>query len=493
MDLFRLTINETLKLYREKKITPKEMLDLYINRIKDKEKDLDAFLYLDFEGALNRAKELENEDVNLPLYGIIFSIKDNIVVKNLPNTCGSKILENFISPYDAFVVEKLKEAGAIIIGKTNMDEFAMGSSTENSAYKITKNPWDISRVPGGSSGGSAASIASDMVMSSLGSDTGGSVRQPASFCGVVGLKPTYGLISRYGLVAFGSSLDQIGIFGKSVEDSFYVLDSIKGYDSRDSTSLNINYEPTKKFDGKVKVGIVKEIGKYKIDEGIEKNFLLCIDILKKNGIELKEISIPSIPYSLSVYYIIAFSEASSNLARFDGVRYGLRVEEDSLKKMYTETRRLGFGKEVKRRILLGTFALSSGYYEQWYLKASKVRNLITNDLQNAFKEVDVLMFPTTPLLPFKIGEKIRDPIQMYLSDIMTIPINLAGIPAISIPTGIYNNLPIGMQLCSNYLEESKIYKISSLLEKEINFRRNIWYNIKGLRDKIKFLISCLSI
>lgn len=493
MDLFRLTISETLKLYREKKINPKEMLDLYIDRIKDKEKDLDAFLYLDFEDALNRAKELEDEDINLPLYGIIFSIKDNIVVKNLPNTCGSKILENFISPYDAFVVEKLKKAGAIIIGKTNMDEFAMGSSTENSAFKITKNPWDISRVPGGSSGGSAASIASNMVMSSLGSDTGGSVRQPASFCGVVGLKPTYGLLSRYGLVAFGSSLDQIGIFGKSVEDSFYILDFIKGYDSRDSTSLNINYEPTNKFDGKIKVGIVKEIGKYKIDEAIEKNFLLCIDILKKNGIEIKEISIPSIPYSLSVYYIIAFSEASSNLARYDGVRYGLRVDEDSLKKMYTETRNLGFGKEVKRRILLGTFALSSGYYEQWYLKASKVRNLITNDFQNAFKEVDVLMFPTSPFLPFKIGERIKDPIQMYLSDVMTIPINLAGVPAISIPTGIYNNLPIGMQICSNYLEESKIYKVSSLLEKEINFIRNIWYNIKGLRDINNFLISCLSI
>lgn len=473
MDLVRATVKQTLKLYKEKKISPEELLNLYINRIKDKEKYIDAFLYIDYEGALKRAKELEKEDVNLPLYGIIFAIKDNILVKNLPNTCGSKILENFIAPYDAVVVEKLKRYGAIIIGKTNMDEFAMGSSTENSAYKITKNPWDFLRVPGGSSGGSAASIASDMVISSLGSDTGGSVRQPASFCGVVGFKPTYGTLSRYGLVAFGSSLDQIGIFGKSVEDSFYVFDFIKGYDPNDSTSLNIHYDITKQFNGKLKVGLIKEIGKYKIDEEIEKNFLLCIDILRKNNIEIKEISIPTIPYSLSVYYIVAFSEASSNLARFDGVRYGLRVKEDSLKKMYTETRKIGFGKEVKRRILLGTYALSSGYYEQWYLKSSKVRKMITDDFQNAFKEVDVLIFPTSPFLPFKIGERIKDPLQMYLSDVMTIPINLAGIPAISIPTGIYNNLPIGMQLCSNYLEESKIYKIASLLEKEINFIRNI--------------------
>lgn len=473
MDYIKLTINETLKLLREKKITPKELLSLYIKRIEDKEKEIDAFLYLDFDGAIKRATELENLDPNLPLYGVIFSIKDNILVKDLPNSCGSKILENFIAPYDAFVIEKLKEAGAIIIGKTNMDEFAMGSSTENSAFKITKNPWNLNKVPGGSSGGSAASIASSMVISSLGSDTGGSVRQPASFCGVVGLKPTYGLFSRYGLVAFGSSLDQIGIFGKSVDDAFYVLNVVKGFDPRDSTSLNINSEPIKEFEGKIKVGIVKEIGEYKIEEPIEKNFLICLDILKKNKIEVKEVSLPNLPYSLPVYYIIAFSEASSNLARYDGVRYGLRVQVDSLKKMYTETRKQGFGKEVKRRILLGTYALSSGYYEQWYLKASKVRRLITEDFQKAFKEVDILIFPTSPFLPFNIGERIKDPIQMYLSDVMTIPINLVGIPSISIPTGTYNNLPIGMQLCSNYLDESKIYKISKLLEKEINFKRDI--------------------
>lgn len=473
MDIFRFGIKETLKLLRDKKINPTELLDIYKKRILEKEKDLNSFLYLDFEGADKRAKELEKESLDLPLYGIIFSIKDNILVKDLPNTCGSKILENFIAPYDAFVIEKLKKAGAIIIGKTNMDEFAMGSSTENSAFKITQNPWKNGYVPGGSSGGSAASIAADLVISSFGSDTGGSVRQPASFCGVVGLKPTYGLLSRYGLVAFASSLDQIGIFGKSVDDAFYVLNLIKGYDPRDSTSLKIDDKPIEPYEGEIKIGIVKEIEKYKIDDSIEKNFLMCIDILRKNNIKIKEVSLPNIQHSLPVYYLIAFAEASSNLARFDGVKYGLRVNEDSLKRMYTETRKMGFGKEVKRRILLGTFALSSGYYDKWYLKASKVRNLITDDFQNAFKEVDLLIFPTSPFLPFKIGERIKDPIQMYLSDVMTIPINLAGIPAINIPTGIFDGLPIGMQLVSNYLEESKIYKISLLLEKEINFKRNI--------------------
>lgn len=471
MDIFNLSIEESLNLIRDKKMSLKELLDEYIKRIKEKEDEIGAFLHLDFDLALKRVQELEKLDKNFPLYGIIFSIKDNILVEGMPNTCGSKILENFIAPYDAFVVDKLKKSGAIIIGKTNMDEFAMGSSTENSAFKITKNPWDLSRVPGGSSGGSAASIASNMVISSLGSDTGGSVRQPASFCGVVGLKPTYGVISRYGLVAFASSLDQIGVFGKNVKDTFYVFDQIKGYDSRDSTSLNINYEPTKPYEGDIKVGIVKEIGKYRIDEEIEKNYNLCIDIFKRRGIKIKEVSLPNLEYSLAVYYIIAFSEASSNLARYDGVRYGLRIDENSLKKMYTETRKIGFGKEVKRRILLGTFALSSGYYDQWYLKASKVRRLITNDFLNAFKEVDLLFFPTSPYLPFKIGERIKDPIQMYLSDVMTIPINLAGIPSISIPTGFSKEkLPIGMQISSNFLEESKIYKLSLLLEKELNFK-----------------------
>lgn len=473
MEIYRLSLLETLKLLRAKKISPKEILNVYLNRIQEKEKDIDSFLLIDYDGAFKRAEELEKENRDLPLYGIIFSIKDNILVKDLPNTCGSKILEDFIAPYDAFVVEKLKKLGAIIIGKTNMDEFAMGSSTENSAFKITKNPWNLSKVPGGSSGGSAASIASDMVIASLGSDTGGSVRQPASFCGVVGLKPTYGLLSRYGLVAFASSLDQIGIFGKTVDDTFYILNQIMGYDPRDSTSLNINYTKISPFDGKLKIGIIKELNTFGIDENILKVFNETIEILKKLGYEIKEISLPNISYSLPVYYLIAFAEASSNLARYDGVRYGLRIEKESLKKMYTETRKEGFGKEVKRRILLGTFALSSGYYEQWYLKASKVRRLITNDFVEAFKEIDVIILPTSPVLPFNIGERIKDPIQMYLADVMTIPVNLAGIPGINIPVGIRDNLPIGIQILSNYLEESKLYKVSLDIEREVSFIRKL--------------------
>ncbi|MBC7194135.1 MAG: Asp-tRNA(Asn)/Glu-tRNA(Gln) amidotransferase subunit GatA [Caldisericia bacterium] len=471
MEVFRLSLLDTLKLLRDKKISPKELLNIYLKRIEEKEKEIDSFLYIDYDGAFKRAEELEKEDRELPLYGIIFSIKDNILVKNLPNTCGSKILENFIAPYDAFVIEKLKRYGAIIIGKTNMDEFAMGSSTENSSFKITKNPWDFSRVPGGSSGGSAASIASDLVISSLGSDTGGSVRQPASFCGVVGIKPTYGTLSRFGLVAFASSLDQIGIFGKNVDDTFYVLNLLMGYDPRDSTSLNINYKKIVPFDGKIKIGIIKELNTFGIDENVLNVFNETIEILNNLGYEIKEVSLPNISFSLPVYYLIAFAEASSNLARYDGVRYGLRVNEKSLKKMYTETRKSGFGKEVKRRILLGTFALSSGYYEQWYLKASKVRKLITEDFKNAFKEVDAIILPTSPFLPFKIGERIKDPIQMYLSDVMTIPVNLVGIPGINVPVGIKNNLPIGIQVLSNYLEESKIYRVSLDLEREINFQR----------------------
>ncbi len=473
MEIYRLSLLETLKLLKDKKLSPKELLNIYFDRIQEKEKEIDSFLYIDYEGALKRAEELEKEDKDLPLYGIIFSIKDNILVKNLPNTCGSKILENFIAPYDAFVIEKLKKLGAIIMGKTNLDEFAMGSSTENSAFKITKNPWDLSRVPGGSSGGSAASIASDMVIASLGSDTGGSVRQPASFCGVVGIKPTYGLLSRFGLVAFASSLDQIGIFGKTVDDTFYILNHIMGYDPRDSTSLNINYNKIIPYDGEIKIGIIKELNTLGIDESVLELFNNSIDILKKLGYEIKEISLPNISYSLPVYYLIAFAEASSNLSRYDGVRYGLRIKKESLKKMYIETRKEGFGKEVKRRILLGTFGLSSGYYEQWYLKASKVRKLITIDFTEAFKEVDTIVLPTSPVLPFKIGERIKDPLQMYLADVMTIPVNLAGIPGISVPIGLKNNLPVGLQILSNYLEESKLYKVSLDIEREVSFLRKL--------------------
>lgn len=473
MNPVRLTLIETLKLLRGRKISPLELLIEYRKRIEEKEKTLDAFLSFNWDEAEKKAKELEGRDRNLPLYGVPFAIKDNILVKGLHNTCGSKILENFIAPYDAFVIEKIKDNGGIIIGKTNMDEFAMGSSTENSAFKITKNPWDETRVPGGSSGGSAAAVAADMVPLSLGSDTGGSVRQPASFCGVVGLKPTYGLLSRFGLVAFASSLDQVGIFGKSVEDVFYTLNLIQGYDERDSTSLNIKYKNIVPFSEKLKIGIIKEINKFGIEDVIVSNMESSLKTLEKLGHRIVEVSLPNIHNSLPVYYLVAFAEASSNLARYDGVRYGLRVEENNLKSMYTETRKTGFGKEVKRRILLGTFVLSSGYYEQWYLKASKVRRLITRDFEEAFKKVDVLFFPTSPTLPFKIGERIEDPLKMYLADVMTVPVNLSGITGINVPTGVYNNLPIGMQIVSNYLNESKIYRIALDLEKNIPFEKKL--------------------
>ncbi len=473
MKPFRLSLTETLKLLRERKISPLELVNEYKNRVKEKEGNIDAYLSFNWDEAEKRARELEKEERDLALYGIPFAIKDNILVKNLPNTCGSKILENFIAPYDAFVIEKIKKYGGIIIGKTNMDEFAMGSSTENSAFKVTKNPWDTERVPGGSSGGSAAVIASDMALVALGSDTGGSVRQPASFCGVVGLKPTYGLLSRFGLVAFASSLDQIGIFGKTVEDTFYVLNLIQGYDERDSTSLDINYNRIQPFDGKLKIGIIKEINKFGIEDVIVKNMEESLKALESMGHKIVEVSLPNIHNSLPVYYLVAFAEASSNLARYDGVRYGLRVGSDNLKTMYTETRKAGFGKEVKRRILLGTFVLSSGYYEQWYLKASKVRKLITNDFEEAFKKVDVLFFPTSPTLPFKIGERIEDPLKMYLADVMTVPVNLSGIPGINVPTRVYNGLPVGMQIVSNYLEENKIYRVALDLEKSIPFERKL--------------------
>jgi len=473
MKPFRLSLTETIKLLREEKISPLELLNEYKNRVKEKEGNIDAYLSFNWDEAEKKTRELKREEKDLPLYGIPFAIKDNILVKNLPNTCGSKILENFIAPYDAFVIEKIKKYGGIIIGKTNMDEFAMGSSTENSAFKVTRNPWDEKRVPGGSSGGSAAAVASDMALVSLGSDTGGSVRQPASFCGVVGLKPTYGLLSRFGLVAFASSLDQIGIFGKTVEDTFYVLNLIQGYDERDSTSLDINYKNIEPFDGKLKIGIIKEINKFGIEDIIVKNMGESLKALESMGHKIVEVSLPNIHNSLPVYYLVAFAEASSNLARYDGVRYGLRVGSENLKTMYTETRKRGFGREVKRRILLGTFVLSSGYYEQWYLKASKVRRLITNDFEEAFKKVDVLFFPTSPTLPFKIGERIEDPLKMYLADVMTVPVNLSGIPGINIPTGVYNGLPVGMQIVSNCLEENKIYRIALDLEKSIPFERKL--------------------
>lgn len=409
-------------------------------------------------------KVASGEEIGV-LAGIPIAIKDNMSTKGIPTTCASRILENFIPSYESTVTQKLRDQGAVIVGKTNLDEFAMGSSTENSGYQVTANPWDIERVPGGSSGGSAAAVSADECVVSLGSDTGGSIRQPASFCGVVGLKPTYGLVSRFGLVAYASSLDQIGPFAHTVEDTAILLGAIAGYDSKDSTSLNVeipDYTQSFATDLKgLKVGVIKETYSDGLDNIVAEKVNQAIKELEKLGAQVKEISCPRFRYGLPIYYIIAPSEASANLARYDAVKYGIRDESaDNLLEMYTKTRAKGFGAEVKRRIMLGTYALSAGYYDAYYLKAQKVRTLIKQDFDNAFHDVDVLISPTSPTTAFKAGEKTDDPLSMYLSDLMTIPVNLAGLPGMSLPCGFdENNLPIGMQLIGNVLREDVLFKV----------------------------------
>jgi aspartyl-tRNA(Asn)/glutamyl-tRNA(Gln) amidotransferase subunit A len=390
--------------------------------------------------------------------------------QGIRTTCASKVLENFVPPYESTVTQKLMDAGAIALGKTNLDEFAMGSSTENSAYQLTGNPWDVERVPGGSSGGSAAAVAADECVVALGSDTGGSIRQPASFCGVVGLKPTYGLVSRFGLVAYASSLDQIGPLSRTVEDSALLLQAIAGYDPRDSTSIKVNvpdYTKSLKTDLKGRrIGIIKETFDAKgIDSTVKASVEKAIQQLKDLGAEIQEISCPQFPYGLPTYYIIAPSEASSNLARYDGVKYGVRNNNDNLMSMYTKTRAEGFGTEVKRRIMIGTYALSAGYYDAYYLKAQKVRTLIKQDFEQAFEQVDVLVCPTSPTTAFKAGEKVDDPLSMYLSDLMTIPVNLAGLPGMSLPCGFDDQgLPIGIQLIGNVLREDLLFEVGYAYE-----------------------------
>jgi len=420
----------------------------------------------------------ETTDNKLPLWGLPVSVKDNICTKNWETTCSSKILEGFIPPYDATVIKKLKEQGAFIFAKCNMDEFAFGSSCETSAKFPTLNPWDLERVPGGSSGGSASSVAADEAICSLGSDTGGSIRQPASLCGVVGLKPTYGRVSRYGLIAFGSSLDQIGPITKNVEDNAIMLNAIAGYDPLDSTSAN---EPVPDYTQSLKdnlegmtIGLPKEFFVKGIDPEVETAVREAASVYEKLGAKIKEMSLPHTKYAVSVYYVVATAEASSNLARFDGVQYGYRYPAKNLKEMYLETRDQGFGDEAKRRILLGAFVLSAGYYDAYYLKAQKVRTLIKNDFENAYKDVDLILCPTSPTTAFKLNEKTDDPISMYLSDIFTISSNLAGVPAISLPCGFdQKGLPIGMQLIGNYFDESKIYQAAYAYEQTMH-----WYEKK---------------
>ena len=447
-----------------------------LKRIETLEPKVKAFLSVTADLALATAKQVDakiaaGESIGM-LEGIPIGIKDNMCTKGIKTTCASQILANFVPPYESTVTQKLKDAGAVIVGKTNLDEFAMGSSTENSGFQVTANPWDLARVPGGSSGGSAAAVAAAECVVSLGSDTGGSIRQPASLCGVVGMKPTYGLVSRFGLVAYASSLDQIGPFARNVEDAAILLSAIAGYDQNDSTSLKVDipdYTQYLKLDfksmGGLKVGIISETFGEGLDGVVGKTVKNAIAKLEELGAEVKEISCPRFRYGLPAYYMIAPSEASANLARYDAVKYGIRQESENLLDMYTKTRAAGFGAEVKRRIMLGTYALSAGYYDAYYLKAQKVRTLIKQDFEKAFEEVDVLISPTAPTTAFKAGEKTADPLSMYLSDLMTIPVNLAGLPGMSLPCGFdEQGLPVGMQLISNVLREDIIFNTAYAYE-----------------------------
>lgn len=452
-----------------------------LQQIENVEPKIKAFLSVTADLALANAQSVDakiaaGEAIGV-LEGIPIGIKDNMCTKGIRTTCASQILANFVPPYESTVTQKLKDAGTVMVGKTNLDEFAMGSSTENSSFQVTANPWDLERIPGGSSGGSAAAVAAGECVISLGSDTGGSIRQPASLCGVVGMKPTYGLVSRFGLVAYASSLDQIGPFARNVEDAAILLGAIAGYDPQDSTSLQVDIpdytqylQPDFKSIGGLKIGIISETFGEGLDRVVAEAVKGAIAQLETLGAQVKEISCPRFRYGLPVYYMIASSEASANLARYDAVKYGLRQEADNLLEMYTTTRATGFGKEVKRRIMLGTYALSAGYYDAYYLKAQKVRTLIKQDFDRAFEEVDVLICPTAPTTAFKAGEKTADPLSMYLSDLMTIPVNLAGLPGISIPCGFdEQGLPIGMQLISNVLREDILFHAAYAYEQSTDW------------------------
>lgn len=481
------SIKEIVSKIQNKEISCEKVVSYYIKNIKEKEDDINAFISLQKEEALNKAKEIDEkikkgESVG-KLVGIPIAVKDNLCTNGVTTTCASKMLEDFVPPYDATVIKQLQQEDAILIGKTNLDEFAMGSSTENSAFKITKNPIDKSRVPGGSSGGSAAAVGSGMVPLALGSDTGGSIRQPASFCGIVGMKPTYGLVSRFGLIAFGSSLDQIGPFSMTVEDNAYLLNILSGEDDLDGTTAkNLEVKDyTLGIDSGIKgmkIGIPVEFMEEEgLDEEIKEAIFKDIKALKELGAEVEEFSLPSTKDGLAPYYIISSAEASSNLARFDSIRYGYRAENyDSVEDLVEKSRSEGFGKEVKRRIMLGTYALSSGYYDAYYNKAQKFRAKLKEDFKEAFKKYDIIMGPVSPILPFKIGERCQDPTAMYLADIYTININLATVPALSMPGGkSKEGLPIGVQLIGDVFTEDKIYKVAYALEKKLNlsFERGV--------------------
>ena len=478
MEIYELTVYELLEKLDKKEITKEEVLTSYQNRIEEKEKDVQAFITITDKEAKEQLKKIKEEENTSKLAGIPIGIKDNICTKGVKTTCASRMLENFVSPYDATVIEKINNERLISLGKLNMDEFAMGGSTEYSYFKKTKNPWNLNKVPGGSSGGSAAAVAAGLVPWALGSDTGGSVRQPAAFCGVVGLKPTYGLISRYGLVAFASSLDQIGTLTKDVEDAAILLNIIAGHDEKDTTSANrekIDYTKCLQNDVKgLKIGIPKQYFGDGINSEVKDAINEVIKQYEKMGAIVEECSLDVADYALATYYIIACAEASSNLGRFDGIRYGYRTKNfNDLKDLYKNSRSEGFGEEVKRRIILGTYVLSSGYYDAYYKKAQQVRTLVKNEFENNFKKYDVILTPTSPNVAFDIGSKIDNPLEMYLSDVCTVPVNIAGLPAISIPCGVNSEgMPIGFQLIGNHFEEATILNAAYAYEKERKFRQN---------------------
>ncbi len=478
MNLKELTIKQAHELLQKREISSVELTGKFFKNIKEKDKDIHAFLSLIEEEAMEQAKKVDariskGEPIEM-LAGIPSAIKDNILIRGSKTTAASKILENYIAPYDATVIKKLKEEEAVFIGKTNLDEFAMGSSTENSGFMPTKNPVDLERVPGGSSGGSAAAVKAGFCVYALGSDTGGSIRQPASFCGVVGFKPTYGVVSRHGLIALASSLDQIGPITKNVEDAALVFEAIRGGDELDSTSVHRDYEDfTKPLDiEELKIGVPREYFTHGLDKEIEKNIKNVISKLEKEGAKIEEVSLPYSDFALATYYIIMPAEASANLARYDGMKYGHSTLETSLLDKYLKSRGEGFGAEVRRRIMLGTYILSHGYYEAYYKRAQKVRRLIKNEFDHVFNPsadgVDIVLTPTSPTTAFKFGEKTQDPLSMYLADIYTVSVNLAGIPAISLPSGEINGLPVGLQLIGKNFEDIKLLKIAKLVETIIN-------------------------
>ena len=471
--LVDLTIWELSTLLRKKEVSSKEVTEAYLERIEAVDPKVKAYITVTADQALKAAEEADKRIASgdhRPLTGVPIGLKDVLCTDGIPTTCASKILEHFVPPYDATVVARLKDEGAVFLGKLNMDEFAMGSSTENSAFFPTRNPWSLDRIPGGSSGGSGAAVAARIACAALGSDTGGSIRQPASHCGIVGMKPTYGRVSRYGLVAFASSLDQIGPMTRDVRDCAILLNSLAGFDPKDSTSYpgelpDFTSSLGKELNG-MRIGVPKEYFGHGIEEGVESAIKRAIFLLEENGAQIKEISLPHTEYAVAAYYIIAPAEASSNLMRYDGVKYGLRATGyKNLLDMYKETRSQGFGPEVKRRIMLGTYSLSSGYYDAYYKKASQVRTIIRDDFLKAFRECDCLITPVAPTPPFKIGEKIDDPLQMYLSDIFTIPVNLAGLPGISIPCALTEDgLPVGVQFIAPPFREDTLIHVGSTYE-----------------------------